>query len=381
MASLKDRLRRAREIAGARADAPRAPAPKSADRASPEGFEGVGPGLLLRETFFPLDLPETWNLEPFLGGADLSALGNPRAVEARRLRFFDLETTGLSGGAGTIAFLAAVGRAVAGGLLVRQWLLEDWPGEVALLAELARELDPEAVLVSYNGRSFDVPLIRGRFVLNRSRCPERPHADILHACRRLWRRTLGSCSLQALESAVLGRAREADIPGAEIPEVFIAFARTGRDERMDLVARHNARDVASLASLAFETVRAHEYPFLREDIDLGSLGAWLSRRDAALARAVLERGFARGDARSGLALAALCRREGDEKSRDAILGELAPTPFTLVERAKRAEHALRDPASALAFAEAALALEGRQAARAALERRIARLLRKTGMLA
>jgi len=267
---------------------------------------------------------------------------------------------------------------VEGGVSVRQWLIEDWPAEGALLAELARELDPEAVLVSYNGRSFDVPLVRGRFVMNRLRWPERPHADILHACRRLWRRTLGSCSLQALESAVLGAERDADIPGSEIPEVFIAFARTGQDERMDLVARHNARDVASLASLALEAARVHEEPFRRDDVDPASLGLWFSRRDAALARAVLERGFARGDARSGLALAALCRREGNEDARDAILAKLAPTPFTLVERAKRAEHAFRDPAAALALAEAALALERRQTARAALERRMERLRRRLG---
>ncbi|MBP7095921.1 MAG: ribonuclease H-like domain-containing protein [Spirochaetia bacterium] len=376
MASLKERLRRAREIAGARADAPR-PEPRAPDdRIPPEGFERAAPGLLRRETFFPLELPEAWNLEPFLPAADLASIGEPRAVEGGRLRFFDLETTGLSGGAGTIAFLAAVGRVVEGGVSVRQWLIEDWPGEPALLEELARDLDEEAVLVSYNGRSFDVPLARGRFVMNRLRWPERPHADILHACRRLWRRTLGSCSLQALESAVLGAERAADIPGAEIPEVFIAFARTGKDERMDLVARHNARDVASLALLALEAARVHAEPFRRVDVDPASLGAWLSRRDPALARSVLETGFGRGDERAGLALAALCRREGDEAARDAVLAGLEPTPFTLVERAKRAEHALGDPSAALELAEAALPLERRQAARAALERRIARLRRK-----
>lgn len=365
-------------MAGARTDAPRPGSLVPGERVRPEGFERAAPGLLLRETFFPLELPAVWNLEPFLPAADLAAFDAPRSVEAGRLRFFDLETTGLSGGAGTIAFLAAVGRAATGGALVRQWLIEDWPAETALLNELAGELDPDAVLVSYNGRSFDVPLARGRFVMNRLRFPERPHADILHACRRLWRRTLGPCSLQALEGAVLGAGRDADIPGAEIPEAFIAFAKAGRDERMDLVARHNARDVASLASLALEAARAHDDPFRRDDVDAGSLGAWLARRDSDLARAVLERGVERGDARSALILAALCRREGDEAARDEILAGLDPTPFTLIELAKRAEHAHRDPGRALALAEAALELERRVDARVHIARRIDRLRRRLG---
>jgi uncharacterized protein YprB with RNaseH-like and TPR domain len=174
---------------------------------------------------------------------------------AEKLVFFDLETTGLSGGAGTAAFLAAFGRLVpAGGggafsLRIRQYLLLDYPGEPDFLRALSGEFSPGVFAVTYNGKSFDAQILRTRFLMNRMEPPEFAHADLLHPARLLWKRVLGECSQGALERRVLALDRGEDVPGAMAPDLWFAFLRTGDPEPLGGICEHNLRDIAGLAAI------------------------------------------------------------------------------------------------------------------------------------
>ncbi|MGH9592699.1 MAG: ribonuclease H-like domain-containing protein, partial [Bryobacteraceae bacterium] len=129
--------------------------------------------------------------------------------------FLDTETTGLAGGTGTCAFLVGVGRITPEGFRVRQFFMRDHAEEASLLDALARHLAPFRVLITYNGRAFDQPLLETRYRLNRARPPfsRLAHLDLLHGARRLWKLRFESCRLVDLETQVLGVERQGDIPG------------------------------------------------------------------------------------------------------------------------------------------------------------------------
>lgn len=197
-----------------------------------------------------------------------------------RLIFFDLETTGLSGGAGTYAFLVGFGAFEEDHFWTRQFLLRGYGEERALL-HLVRKFitglsnadrDSEPTLVTYNGRSFDLPLIDTRFQMQRVPSPfdSLSHVDMLFPARRLWRRrhqrtapiegwpdaplltegdARASCSLTALEQDILGLVRQDDVPGWEIPQRFFAYARTGDATGLTAVMEHNRLDLVSLAAV------------------------------------------------------------------------------------------------------------------------------------
>ena len=164
--------------------------------------------------------------------------------------FFDLETTGLSGGAGTQAFL--VGCAwfdEDGGLTTRQYLLARYSDERAMLAAVADELGRAGALVSFNGKSFDIPVLETRYLFNRIEwtASQQPHIDVLHPARRFWKED--ECSLVALEHQLLGKSRQDDVPGFEIPERYFQFVRTGDARPLVGILEHNRLDLVSLAAL------------------------------------------------------------------------------------------------------------------------------------
>jgi hypothetical protein len=173
--------------------------------------------------------------------------------------FFDLETTGLSGGAGTYAFLVGCGRFVDGGaFLTRQYVLAAFGDERSMLETVARELTGAEALVSFNGKSFDAPLLETRYLFHRLdwTAARLPHIDVLHAARRFWGRTprergddSASCSLVALEHQVLGMRRIDDVPGFEIPGRYFQFVRSGDARPLAAVLEHNRLDLLSLACL------------------------------------------------------------------------------------------------------------------------------------
>jgi uncharacterized protein YprB with RNaseH-like and TPR domain len=180
--------------------------------------------------------------------------------------FFDLETTGLSGGAGTVAFLAAFGRlASVGKLHITQYLLLDYPGEDDFLEAVLEEFRNEkSVIVSYNGKCFDSPLLATRCLMNGRKPPEYSHADLLHPARRLWKTVIGGCSQQSVETRILGLDRSDDTPGALAPEIWFDFLRTGDAGRLFGVCDHNAADISGLASMLAAMIRIAADPFTGE---------------------------------------------------------------------------------------------------------------------
>lgn len=171
------------------------------------------------------------------------------------LLFFDLETTGLSGGAGTLAFLVGCAWFDAGALQLEQYLLTTYAAERTLLAHFAERVAWCGTLVSYNGRTFDVPLLEMRWQFHRSRAPlaEKPHADMLHPARRLWRARAsdpdGGCRLSTLEHVLFGVTRMNDVPGFDIPARYFGFLRSGNARPLEPVLEHNRMDLVSLAAV------------------------------------------------------------------------------------------------------------------------------------
>ncbi|MDR2516035.1 MAG: ribonuclease H-like domain-containing protein [Spirochaetaceae bacterium] len=260
--NLRERLRRIREAQGA---VPR-PGPAGIGRREPDGsanqFRGwvsAGFQTLKRvlDTAPPLPFPAALPAALPVLVPDLDAARSLPVPE--ELLFFDLETTGLSGGAGTVAFLAAFGRLArtahapaSGGysLRITQYLLLDYPGENDFIGALVGEFAAgPPVAVSYNGKSFDSQIIKTRCLMNGFTPPEYRHADLLHPARRLWKKTAGGCSQGTIETAVLGIDRSGDTPGALAPEIWFSFLRSGGAEALMGVCDHNLRDIAGLAAI------------------------------------------------------------------------------------------------------------------------------------
>jgi uncharacterized protein YprB with RNaseH-like and TPR domain len=179
-------------------------------------------------------------------------------VDPRGALFIDTETTGL---AGSMVFLLGAMRIVDDRVVVRQIFARDYREEPALLAEWTRLVSGARMLVSFNGKSFDVPVLRDRLGYHGIESPdEPPHLDLLHAARRRWRDVLPDCRLQTLEWRVCGRRRAGDIPGEEIPEVYHRFVRTGDSADIVTVFHHNALDLITLADIALALAAPEDEP-------------------------------------------------------------------------------------------------------------------------
>jgi uncharacterized protein YprB with RNaseH-like and TPR domain len=294
--ALRDRLRRIKEIRNRGGPetpdktAGKKPRPLSDPALGPE-WSSVGP-LSVKRTL-PLELPA----EPPAGlpGAldilipDLipygRELGPPELFD---LLFFDLETTGLSGGAGTVAFLAAFGRFVqekgppsaAPRLRVTQYLLLDYPGEGDFLTAALAELERPApsgrppLVVTYNGKSFDAQILKIRCLMNGLTPPAYYQADLLHPARRLWKRVLPACSQSDIETAALGLDRAGDIPGALAPDMWFSFLKNGETGGLLKICDHNLKDISGLAVLFAALARIAENPAAAPEtyrVDLESL--------------------------------------------------------------------------------------------------------------
>jgi hypothetical protein len=305
--------------------------------------------------------------------------GRFSAEEARigDIVFFDLETTGLSGGSGTVAFLAAIGSAREDGTFsVRQYFMDDYPFEPAFLECLASEFSRAVAVVTYNGSSFDMPLYAVRRAMNGYGPPGRlVHVDALHAARRLWRETLRDCSLGSLEEAILGVRREDDIPGFEVPQAWFDYLRLGETERLSRVFRHNELDVRSLASLFFlidGAANGLQSVTAGDPVGLASLQ---ERVDEALAERSLKTALEDGCLRAVRPLMRLYRRQGRAAERLELVPSLPDDPAGLFSRSVYAERATGDRVESLRLVRMC-----RESAGGALleraERRESRLKRK-----
>jgi uncharacterized protein len=289
----------------------------------------------------------------------------PRAVRPEDLLFLDTETTGLSGGAGTVAFEVGLGYVSGGQFVVEQYLMRDYPEEPLLLQQVARLLAAFPVLVTFNGRAFDAPLLESRFVMHRLSGARVPalHADVLHAARRVWKLRLGRCTLQRLEEAVLGVARDDDLPGEQVPQTFFRYLKNGDFGPMERILTHNRQDVVSLAQLFFFLCKLYDKPeTASEPDDLLSLAKAAQKR-GAVSKAKKCYRLAAGNGRrtdAFTALAAQEKREGQvERAMKLYAALLArgDEPVAACEGlAKLYEHQLRDPEQALVYVRQALLL-------------------------
>jgi uncharacterized protein YprB with RNaseH-like and TPR domain len=239
----------------AKAAAPRlapAPRPLAADRHVPG--EEIAPGLHYTEQHF------AWPDTPPELDAAFAKLG---PIQRERLLHFDTETTGLAGGTGTRAFMIGAADWRGGGLRLRQLTTTTLAAEADLLRVFATWLAPGTVLVSYNGKSYDAPLLATRYRLARQPNPLTGllHLDLLHPARRRWKGRWENCRLGTLERRVLDIVREDDLPGAEAPRAWLDYLRGGSAGNLRRVAEHNAQDLRSLAGLCLHLAQAqHEAP-------------------------------------------------------------------------------------------------------------------------
>lgn len=175
-----------------------------------------------------------------------------RQFDPRKTCYMDTETTGLAGGAGTVAFLTGMGFYADDGFVLEQCFLRDYDDEGAMLEYLAEKLQHFECIVSYNGKSFDLPLLRSRFVQHRLPFPltDTVHYDLVHAARRVWKQRLNNCSLNNIERLVLNFHRQEDVPGHLIPQLWLDYLEYRDARPLKDVFHHHEMDILSLAALA-----------------------------------------------------------------------------------------------------------------------------------
>jgi len=183
------------------------------------------------------------------------------SLKSKDLLFFDIETTGL-GGAGTVPFLIGFGSVTDSGFQVRQYFLPDFPDEEAMLEAVRAEIEDKSIIVSYNGKSFDIPILKDRLILQRV---ERnlqllDHIDLLHAVRRMYRRRLQSCTLSNIEDKILDFHRVGDIPGAFVPAIYFDWLNNEETTNLTGVVEHNLYDIVSLFFLMHHLSEIRENP-------------------------------------------------------------------------------------------------------------------------
>ncbi|AEF80334.1 ribonuclease H-like domain-containing protein [Leadbettera azotonutricia] len=330
------------------------------------------------------------------------------------LLFFDLETTGLSGGAGTVAFLAAFGRFRKQKLEITQYLLLDYPGEADFIEAVLKEFKipgeaagnsrREPVVVSYNGKSFDSQILKTRCLMNGVMAPDFFHADLLHPARRLWKTRLPDCSQATIETQILGLDRTGDISGAEAPEIWFNFLKTGETEALLDICEHNKKDICGLASILIALAEIAASPLgTREKFNFDFEALSLRWRETALKRTsflneteisagkeLLLKASEEGLPRAMFARALDLLREAEFKEGKRLLKRLISLKnihpgtaeiklLALRTLAMDAEWRVCDLQEALIHTEAALSLEClRESMKAEFIRRRERLLKKLG---
>lgn len=338
------------------------------------GGRVIDAGLLLVEQ--QVELPGLPRAAPDLLAEAAARLGGDDPG-SDSLWLLDTETTGLAGGTGTLAFLVGLARWRDGVLGVRQYLISAFAGEARMLCQVTAALGAAPLVITYNGRSFDAPLLAARSRLARVGDPlaGARHLDLLPLTRRAFMGSWPDCRLATVEQRLLGLRRLDDLPGWQAPRAWLEWVRLARPGELRRVLTHNLQDLASLARLlpalaAVYSGQAHP------SADPRGVAAWLARRDGlAAARDHLLRHRSRLCPAGRAELARLARRSGDWPLAVELWRELASLgqAEALESLAKYAEHRGGDPAAALAHTEALMRLQGDTPA---LRRRARRLHRK-----
>jgi uncharacterized protein len=358
-------------------------------------------------------LPPSDGVWPRLSLLGTLAPSHTRTLAPSHLFFIDLETTGIAGGAGTYAFLVGCAWFAGGTFRVRQFFLSSFTAERALLEAVGDVAATAGTVVSYNGKSFDLPLIETRFALHRLSSPfgGLPHIDMLHPARRMWRvpdmsaryaaQELGhrqkdvpyTCRLSTLEQQLCGYVREGDVAGFEIPARYFRYVHSGDARPLAAVFEHNRLD---LLSLALVTARAGQLlddgapaaRSAREALGLGRLyerGGMMTEAKSCFARAMDFEDAdeeLRAEALRAYAIVARRLRQYDDAAEawQRVLG-LAVCPRPIEREASEAlavhlEHRRRDLGSARHFAQRLLQVDESVTRRQAAQYRLARLDRK-----
>lgn len=324
-------------------------------------------GLICRVSRLPLD-----GAIYALPSAGLRRIGwtGPR-FDIRRCLFLDTETTGLSHGAGTVAFLVGVGYADGAELVIEQYLMREYADEPELIDRLSRRMAGFDCVCTFNGKTFDMPLLEARFTMCRMRDRWRDMAnlDLLTPARRAWKLRLGSCRLANLEALILGMPREDDLPGSEVPTRYFEFLKTGDETLLNDIVAHNRQDIATLAALLIKLCAVNDRPqALTDQRDLFSLGRSLERqgelgparelyRISAIPRPAGTLAALSGERVAGMAnwrIYLLCRRSRDwDGARDALTQMLHRRQMpgcACTALSKLYEHQFRDCRMALEYA-------------------------------
>ncbi|MEW6564357.1 MAG: ribonuclease H-like domain-containing protein [Spirochaetota bacterium] len=262
----------------------------------------------------------------------------PESLNLGDLLFFDLETSGLSGGAGTVAFLAAFSDIHGDTLEVRQYLLLDYPGEGALIECIAQELNrnPKTALVSFNGKAFDTQILRSRFILQGRLFPELNHIDLLGISRLLWTGLVPSCSQQVLEDQLLKKKRKGDIPGALAPQIWFSFLREGlgscpsEPAAQDLlgVCNHNILDIQGMVELLGLILKIGANPLLTlETYPFNMDRLALSWPEGEQRLGLLQEAGRRGYPRALYELARIARQDGNWEAYCELLEQILKGPL------------------------------------------------------
>jgi hypothetical protein len=286
-----------------------------------------------------------------LGAVALSTLRDTPCLPGetgsnRRHVYLDTETTGLSGGSGTLAFLLGVAVVDGDAIEVTQWLITRFAAEAVALSAFAETLTDADRLVSYNGKSYDLPLLLSRFRMQglQPAFETLAHLDLLHPVRRLFGKRWNDCRLLSVEEQLLGFRRVDDLPGSEAPAAWFRYLREGQAEALIKVVEHNRQDILSLAVAHSVLAQATAQP-QAFDVDLHALARWLCESDNEdQARTLLQENTTSLCADGKRLLARLLRRAGHWPQAVAIWETLAASGcLESIERlAKYHEHISKD---------------------------------------
>ena len=328
--------------------------------------------------------------------------GEERSLDFSRIGVIDTETTGLAGGTGTYPFIVGIGFWSDGRFVVRQYILRDFCEEPAQLLALSDDLSNTSCLLTYNGKSFDMPLLRTRYRINRLAIPFTgyPHIDMVHPCRRIYKKHFESFNLSLLETMIVGFERLDDVPSHLIPGIYFDYLQNRDDNLLIPILNHNRDDIVSLYLLAQETARRIDLALAgvcEDDRLLLSLGQILYRsREYGRSRVLLDTikpQFASEEIADETIMykSLLAKKARDWETAQAIWHHMIGSGrfgcYPYIELAKHLEHRQKNPETALNLTNKALGLleferefaSGISYAniQSSIKRRRSRLLRKT----
>lgn len=351
----------------------------------------------IRENYFPRDYKcgEVELFHIFQSSAKtISSLARDdrlKEIDINKTVFLDTETTGLAGGAGTYVFLVGVGYFEGDQFCVRQYFMRDYNEERALLSALNELLSNFKAVVTYNGKTFDLPLMESRYIMSGMKMSLKDpyHFDLLYPARRLWKRRLENCSLSTVERDILGVIRDDDVPGYLIPEIYFSYLRTKDARALKQVFEHNLQDILSLVALVSRMCFLVEDPLNNTEygMDIFSIGKMFDEekkygQSTRYYAEALKHNLAEGEILEILRLSSFAyKRQGKWEEAEEIWREIIERSPEFVyypyeELAKYYEHYLKDYQKAETVVEEALNIEENIFLREKLQYRLNRIKRK-----